>query len=96
MAMTPVYTFPSGERDELYTTLAMVAENPYTHYPDFRKSIVELATGDSFPRALRDACARMCEQRESGAARAHVLRHCPVDDNLPLLVLCPAFSLTAS
>lgn len=83
--MEPVHTFSDSERQQLHNALEVVSENPYEDYPGFRRSIVQLAESDAYPRSLQDACARIRDERASGVMRAHVLRNCPLDRNLPSL-----------
>lgn len=81
--MEPTYVLTEEERRDLHTALAEVRENPYQDYPAFSRAIAALA--GSVPDTLSTACARIRADREAGRSEVHVLRNCPIDDDVPVL-----------
>lgn len=83
--MDPIHTFSDDERDRLSSVLATVTENPYKDYPPFSRSVGALADKGAVPAEFVDVCRTIQYERRSGAAEAHALRNCPMDEEIPVL-----------
>ncbi|MFC1431092.1 TauD/TfdA family dioxygenase [Streptacidiphilus sp. N1-3] len=82
--MDPVYVFTDAERDELFSVLASVAKSPYEDYPAFSAAVRDVVDRDEVPGFFQELCTTVRTQRESGESDAHVLRNCPIDEEIPL------------
>jgi L-asparagine oxygenase len=72
-----------GERSQLVESLESVEESPYKDYPAFSELISKVVADGGVPSRLLHAAERIRVERSEGIAEAHVLRNCPVDDDLP-------------
>lgn len=81
--MQPTYVFTDGERDEVYSLLANIPENPYQDYPAFSRVVATLC--EQVPDSFSGACRRIQAERTHAACDVHVLRNCPIDAELPAL-----------
>lgn len=78
------YELTEEERHSLHSVLVTVGGNPYQDYPAFARTVADLVADGSVPSFLTDVCARVREDRRAGVD-VHVLRNCPLDDEIPLL-----------
>ncbi|MEU6392961.1 TauD/TfdA family dioxygenase [Streptomyces sp. NPDC046939] len=85
--MEPVYVFSDAERAQLSAVLGSVAKNPYEDYEDFSRAVGDVIARGEVPAFFTDLCGRIHADRSSGACDAHVVRNCPLDDEIPLLDL---------
>lgn len=83
--MKPLYVLTDAERDDLHVTLSSAEQDPYRAYASFSDTVARLAAGNTVPSFLREVCALIRSQRESGASNVHALRNCPIDSMLPAL-----------
>lgn len=83
--MQPLHTFSDAERRELKAVLESVDKHPYQDYPAFQAALRDLVDRGEVPTFFTEVCERIRTDRETGAAEAHVLRNCPMDDEIPLL-----------
>jgi hypothetical protein len=83
--MQPFYELTDAERDALRAVLAGVEKNPYEDYLAFSRAVADTVDRGDVPAFFVDVCARIRAERESGHSDAHVLRNCPIDDDLPML-----------
>lgn len=81
--MKPFYSLPEGECLALKDSLAAIKANPYSDYPEFRDEVASLVASDGVPSFLPMICDKIKADREGGISDAHVLRNCPVDDEVP-------------
>ncbi|GAA1276892.1 TauD/TfdA family dioxygenase [Sphaerisporangium rubeum] len=81
--MQPFHVFSDAERDELRGVLGAVAGNPYDGYEDFARAVAAAPA----PAFFADICRRIRRERDEGISDTHVLRDCPMDDDVPELEL---------
>ena len=86
-AMEPIYVLSDAERDQLAAVLNSVGKSPYEDYEDFSRAVGDVVARGEVPAFFTDVCARIRDDRSSGARDAHVLRNCPLDEEIPLLDL---------
>jgi hypothetical protein len=82
----PYHEFTEAERARLYTAGRDLDQNPYSDHAAFAAAVAELAADETVVGRLAEVCAGIRADR--GAAdggAAHVLRNCPIDDDLPEL-----------
>jgi hypothetical protein len=82
--MKPIHTFTDSERELLLGLLESVAKSPYEDYPTFSRAVGDLIARDEVPAFFQQVCDTVRTQRETGVSDAHVLRNCPIDDEIPL------------
>ncbi|OON75412.1 TauD/TfdA family dioxygenase [Streptomyces tsukubensis] len=85
--MKPCYVLSDAERDQLATVLRSVAKNPYEDHEVFSRAVGDLVARGEVPAFFVGVCARVREDRSTGASEAHVLRNCPLDPEIPVLDL---------
>ncbi|MEU1374718.1 TauD/TfdA family dioxygenase [Streptomyces triculaminicus] len=85
--MEPTYVLSDAERDELYGVLNTVDKSPYEDYSAFSRAVGDLVDRGEVPAFFTEVCGRIRNDRETGAAEAHVLRNCPLDAEIPVLNL---------
>lgn len=85
--MQPLYTLTTKENLDLRDSLQSIRHHPYRDYPEFVKETERLASGSAVPSFFREICASILDDRLSGTSNIHVLRNCPIDDDLPSLDL---------
>lgn len=83
--MQPLYVLTDAERRGLHEVLAGIGADPYRDYPAFSREVATIVAGETVPGFLTQTCEVIRKQREAGTAEAHVLRNCPIDENLPEL-----------
>ncbi len=83
--MKPLLVLSESDRTDLKNTLANVEVSPYKDYPTFRRHVAEAARAAGIPKSVRHACDQIRSERAQGIAEAHVLRNCPIDDEIPIL-----------
>ncbi len=83
--MQPFYVLTDAERDELGAALASVTKSPYEDYPAFSRSVGDLVDRGDVPAFFAEAVAGIRAEREAGTSDAHVLRNCPIDEEVPVL-----------
>jgi L-asparagine oxygenase len=83
MDMEPIHILPDEDRQQLHATLAGIEENPYKDYPAFARAVAEVA--GSVPESLNAAYERIRAERQAGTSDLHVLRNCPIDEDIPEL-----------
>jgi L-asparagine oxygenase len=83
--MQPFHILSDAERAELRTVLDSVEKNPYEDHVAFSRAVADIVDRGDVPPFFADVCARIRTERESGVSDAHVLRNCPIDDDLPML-----------
>lgn len=83
--MEPVYALTEAERAELYAVLESVGKNPYEDYEAFSLAVSDLIERGEVPAFFPEVIARITADRASGASYAHVIRNCPIDEDLPVL-----------
>ncbi|MFD3536485.1 TauD/TfdA family dioxygenase [Streptomyces sp. NPDC058664] len=81
--MEAILVLTDGERAQLVEKLASVEASPYKDYPAFSELISKVVADGGVPARLLEAAERMRVERSQGLAEAHVLRNCPVDEDLP-------------
>lgn len=81
--MQAVLELTDHERSDVVRILEKIQVNPYEDYPAFRDAVGGYVTEDRIPLRLLQAAATIRAERAGGIAEAHVLRNCPVDDDLP-------------
>ena len=81
----PVATLSEQDRAHLTTALGTVQVSPYKDYLAFREQVAAVAAEHGIPESFREACGLIQEQRAEGSIEAHVMRNCPVDDEIPAL-----------
>ncbi|MCT2582126.1 TauD/TfdA family dioxygenase [Actinophytocola gossypii] len=79
------HAFTDAERDELSALLRTVGAHPYRDPIAFSGEVAGLVRREEVPSALIEVTDRIRKERETGAAFAHALRNCPLDENIPLL-----------
>ncbi|MFF6806851.1 TauD/TfdA family dioxygenase [Streptomyces sp. NPDC012616] len=85
--MEPIHELSGPEREQLTAVLRSVAKNPYEDHEDFSRAVGDVIARGEVPAFFADVCARVHRDRATGASDAHVLRNCPLDDDIPLLDL---------
>ncbi|WP_262705609.1 MULTISPECIES: taurine catabolism dioxygenase TauD [Streptomyces] len=85
--MQPFHTLSETERRRLHSVLASVTKNPYEEYGPFARTVRDLVDRDEVPAFFREVCAAIRRERTAGTAQAHVLRNCPLDEEIPVLDL---------
>src|SRR5688572_12656448 len=83
--MKPLYTFSDAERAALLETLNLVKQNPYRDYLGFMMSVASLIEVKVVPMFFNNVCKEIKKQRDAGVTHAHVLRNCPIDQQIPEL-----------
>lgn len=83
--MKPLHELGKAERREICQALEKIEPNPYADYPAFSRAVAGVVASGDIPDSLAGACARIRDDRRSGASSAHVLRNCPIDDVVPEL-----------
>jgi L-asparagine oxygenase len=79
------HTFNDADRDTLRELLGTVGASPYRDPIGFGEEVAELTGHGALPATLTEVTARIRADRESGAASAHALRNCPIDEHVPPL-----------
>jgi L-asparagine oxygenase len=79
------YAFSDTERDELHAVLATVNAHPYRDPVAFSQEIAGLIDRARVPPPITEVTERIRKDRETGAAYAHALRNCPLDEHIPVL-----------
>lgn len=82
--MKPFYEFEVKKMHELRRILSDIRENPYTDYETFNQSIMSLASNNKIPGYLVRLCGKIAQDR-SNNQHVHVIRNCPIDENIPEL-----------
>jgi hypothetical protein len=72
-----------SERAQLVEKLEGVEASPYKDYPAFSELISKVVADGGVPARLLEAAEQIRLERSQGLAEAHVLRNCPVDEDLP-------------
>ncbi len=80
--MKPYYIFEDSDRNLIFDALQSIKENPFHEYEKFSLTIDELSNDNSLD-LLREICTTIRLERESGKAKIHLLRNCPVDKIIP-------------
>jgi hypothetical protein len=74
-----------GEQAQLTERLMSIKGNPYEDYLEFRRMVSEMIAEGGIPDRLTRATEQIRTDRAEGTAEAHVLRNCPVDEDLPVI-----------
>jgi L-asparagine oxygenase len=82
--MKPLLVLSDADRIELTKALGTVEANPYRDYPEFKRQVAQVSAA-GIPESVRQACEQIRRERAEGTAEGHVLRNCPVDDEIPFL-----------
>jgi L-asparagine oxygenase len=85
--MEPFYVLSDAEREELRHVLRTVDAKPYEEYSAFSQAVADLIERDRVPAFFTKVCDGIRRERQSGVSDAHVLRNCPIDDEVPYLGL---------
>ncbi|MGW3238841.1 taurine catabolism dioxygenase TauD [Streptomyces olivaceus] len=85
--MEPFYTFSDTDRDSLRELLKGLPKNPYDDVVAFDAATADLVDSGAVPAYFVEVCDRIREERAAGGSQAHVLRNCPLDEDIPLLDL---------
>ncbi|MEO6502212.1 MAG: taurine catabolism dioxygenase TauD [Jatrophihabitantaceae bacterium] len=83
--MEPLYVLTDAERRGLHEVLEKISVDPYRDYPGFSRAVAAIVDSDEAPDFLTQVCTLIRQRREAGTAEAHVLRNCPIDDDVPEL-----------
>lgn len=83
--MKALLILTDAERSQLVEEFETISVNPYHDYLAFSAAVSGIVTGGGVPERLIIAAKQIREERASGAAEAHVLSNCPVDEDLPVL-----------
>lgn len=81
--MDALLVLTDSERDQLVEGFEAVKVSPYDDYRTFSELISEVVVDGEVPERLLRAAGRIRSDRAEGVVEAHVLRNCPVDDDLP-------------
>lgn len=81
--MLPLLTLTADEKAQLINLLNQCRLNPYQNYSAFSEQIHGLQT--QAPLRLLQACKTITEQRAENQQKIHVIRNCPLDDEIPEL-----------
>lgn len=81
--MKPLISFSESEKSLLISELDTIHDNPYENYEIFSKSIGKLIENNKIPHFFIEICEQIAYERNSGISLIHVLRNCPIDNNLP-------------
>jgi len=85
--MKPLHVFSSSEHEALAALLRSITAHPYADYAGHARQVSALVQCGDVPRSLVALCDRIREDREQGRSNIHLLRHCPIDAELPRLDL---------
>ncbi|PRY36917.1 TauD/TfdA family dioxygenase [Umezawaea tangerina] len=83
--MDALLVLTGTERSQLVEGFGSIKASPYDDYPAFSEHVRDLVVDDVVPDRLLRAAGRIRADRAEGVVEAHVLRNCPVDDDLPEL-----------
>ncbi|MDV9170881.1 TauD/TfdA family dioxygenase [Streptomyces sp. W16] len=81
--MEALLVLTDDERSQLAERLGSVEASPYKDYPEFSELISKIVADGGVPARLLRTAERIRSERSEGIADAHVLRNCPVDEDLP-------------
>ncbi|WP_224992554.1 TauD/TfdA family dioxygenase [Acinetobacter pittii] len=85
--MKPLIIFTESEKSLLISEFKTIQQDPYENYEIFSKSITKLIETGRIPPFFLDICKTIAYERNSGISLIHVIRNCPIDDDLPDLDL---------
>lgn len=85
--MKPLIIFTEPEKSLLISEFKTIQHDPYENYEFFSKSISRLIETNRIPSFFLEICKTIAYERNSGTSLIHVIRNCPIDDNLPDLDL---------
>lgn len=85
--MNPLHVLTSSEHDALRTLLLSVDASPYRDYAAFSRQVSLLVACNDLPRFFKAVCEQIRDERTRGVGDIHLLRHCPIDQQLPRLDL---------
>lgn len=83
--MQPIYEFTDDDREVLKHQLLALGAEPYRDYPAFQEAVSRLIASGDVPEPFVAAMTAVGRDRQDAVTYAHVIRNCPVDDEIPCL-----------